>query len=435
MALGGGFFLTQNKRLPGTYHNFISKARAFANLADRGYVALPDIFDWFADGVTTVKHEDFQKNSLKLFGYDYAHEKLLPIREIFRNAHTVFVHAVNANAVAASNDLATAVKKGKRGSDIKIVVTPNVDEPTEWDVLTYIDTTLVDEQTVTGVGELVPNDYVSFKANATLTATAGMPLTGGSNGDEPTATPWQNALDEFEAYGFNALICPTDDSGIKGLFVAYTKRLRDTVGVKFQLVGHDLGATDHEGIIDVHNAVVDRSFEMVYWVGGAAAGCAVNDTNQNKKYNGEYEVDLTGSKTQLELTNLLNAGKYTFHRNGKEICVLDDINTFTSFTVDKNEDFGMNQVIRVLDQNAIDTAHLFNTRYLGLVPNDQDGRISLWSDICKHRGEMQKIRAIQNLTSDDVGCYKGESKKSVVVEEEIEPTVAMGKLYITTTVA
>lgn len=435
MALGGGFFLTQNKRLPGTYHNFISKARAFANLADRGYVALPDIFDWFADGVTTVTHEDFQKNSLKLFGYDYAHEKILPIREIFRNAHTIFVHAVNANAVAASNDLATAVKKGKRGNDIKIVVTSSVDEPAEWDVLTYIDTTLVDEQTVTGVGDLVANDYVSFKANATLAATAGMPLTGGSNGDEPTATPWQQALDEFEAYGFNSLICPSDDSGIKGLFVAYTKRLRDTVGAKFQLVGHDLGATDHEGIIDVQNAVVGGTFEMVYWVGGAAAGCAVNKSNTNKKYDGEYEVDLTGAKTQLELTALLNAGKLTFHRNGADICVLEDINTFTTFTVDKNEDFGMNQVIRVLDQNAIDTAHLFNTRYLGEVPNDQDGRISFWNDICKHRGEMQKIRAIQNFTSDNVRCYQGESKKSVVVEEEIKPTVAMSHLYVTTTVA
>lgn len=435
MALGGGFFLTQNKRLPGTYHNFISKARAFLNLADRGYVALPDIFDWFADSVVTVTSEDFQKNSLKLFGYDYAHEKLLPIREIFRNAHTIFVHAVNANAVAATNDLATAVKKGKRGNDIKIVITPNVDEPAEWDVLTYIESTLVDEQTVVGIEDLVSNDYVNFKTDAALVATAGMPLTGGSNGDVPTATPWQHALDEFEAYGFNALICPTDDPGIKGLFVAYTKRLRDTVGAKFQMVGHGLGATDHEGVIDVHNAVVGGTFEMVYWVGGATAGCAVNKTNENKEYDGEYEVDLTGATTQLELTNLLNDGKFTFHRNGNDICVLEDNNTFTSFTVEKNEDFSMNQVIRVLDQTAIDTAHLFNTRYLGKVPNDQSGRVSLWSDIVTHRRELQGIRAIQNFTSDNVRCYQGGTKKSVVVEEEIEPTVAMSQLYITTTVA
>ena len=95
----------------------------------------------------------------------------------------------------------------------------------------------------------------------------------------------------------------------------------------------------------------------------------------------------------------------------------------------------MNQVIRVLDQIAIDTATLFNTRYLGEVPNDQDGRISLWSDIVAHRKELQGIRAIQNFDSEQVTVELGNSKKSVVVNEVVEPTVAMSQLYITTTVA
>ena len=41
MALGGGTWLTQNKKLPGTYINFTSKVRASVNLADRGYAAMP----------------------------------------------------------------------------------------------------------------------------------------------------------------------------------------------------------------------------------------------------------------------------------------------------------------------------------------------------------------------------------------------------------
>jgi len=110
------------------------------------------------------------------------------------------------------------------------------------------------------------------------------------------------------------------------------------------------------------------------------------------------------------------------------------VNTFTSFTVDKNEDFSMNQVIRVLDQLAIDTAQLFNTRYLGQVPNDQDGRISLWNDIGSHRMEMQRIRAIQNYNKDELTITQGNSKKAVMVNEIVNPTVAMSQLYITTTV-
>ncbi|UZN00552.1 hypothetical protein OL548_14095 [Lysinibacillus sp. MHQ-1] len=144
---------------------------------------------------------------------------------------------------------------------------------------------------------------------------------------------------------------------------------------------------------------------------------------------------MSETKTQSHLSTLLKAGKYLLHRVGDEIRVLEDVNTFTSFSDDKNEDFSLNQVIRVLDQLAIDTAQLFNTRYLGQVPNDQDGRISLWNDIGSHRMEMQRIRAIQNYNKDELTVAQGNSKKAVVVNEVVIPTVAMSQLYITTTVA
>lgn len=435
MALGGGTFLTQNKVLPGTYHNFMSATKAFANLSERGYVALPDVFGWFDEGVHTLKLEQIQHESLKLTGYQYDHEKLKPLREIFKNAHTVFIYAVNEGAVAATNTFATALKKGVRGNDLKIVIAANVDESSKFDVSTYIDTTIVDVQTVANASELVANDFVKFKSDAELAPTASTPLTGGSNGTTPTATTWQNALDEFEAYGFNTLICPTTDKSIKDLFIAYTKRMRDEVGAKFQLVGYKLGATDHEGIIDVHNKATELEYGLVYWSAGASAGCAVNKSNTNKQYDGEYTVDFTGAKTQYELSNLLKSGKFVFHRVGEETRVLDDVNTFTSFSEEKNEDFSMNQVVRVLDQDCIDMAHLFNNRYLGKVPNDQSGRMSLWSDVVTHGRELEKLRAIESFNPDSVTVEQGQSKKSVVIHKELSVTVAMSQLYITTVVA
>ena len=437
MALGGGTFLTQNKVLPGTYHNFVSAARAYANLSDRGFVALPIVLDWGVDGeVFTVTAEDLQKNSLKIFGYDYTHEKLKGLRDVFKNAHTAYIYKLNEGAVAAQNTFATAKTKGIRGNDIKIVISANVDAPTKFDVQTYVGTTLVDEQlAVANASELVANDFVAFKSAATLAATTGTNLTGGSNGTTPTGTPHQAALDEFEAFGFNTLACLSAETAIKDLYVAYTNRLRDEVGAKFQLVGYGLGSTDHEGIIDIHNKATEADYGLVFWTAGAQAGCAVNQSNTNKLYDGEYTVDFTGAKTQSELSALLKSGKFVFHKVGTETRVLEDVNTFTSFTTDKNEDFSMNQVIRVLDQIAIDTATLFNTRYLGKIQNDDAGRISLWGDIVTHRKELQAIRAIQNFNSENVSVAQGSSKKSVVVSEIIEPSVAMSQLYITTTVA
>lgn len=442
MALGGGPFLTQNKVLPGTYHNFISAQRAFVNLSDRGYVGLPIALDWGQDdGVMTVTKEDFQKDSLKLFGYDYTHEKLKGIRDLFKGAITVFFAKLNLGGAKATNDLAEAKCKGIRGNDLKIVVQANVDEPSKFDVYTYLENLLVDEQVaVADAAALKNNDYVDFKEDATLAVTAGANLTGGSNGATAltAGTPHQMALDELEGYGFNTIGCLSSDPLIKSLYIEYTKRIRDEVGGKFQLVGHKLGDIDHEGIIDVQNDAIGESEEVfgtVYWVTGVQAGVAVNKSNTNRTYDGEHTLDMSETKTQGQLTLLLNNGKYVFHRVGSDINVLEDVNTFTSFTVDKNEDFSMNQVIRVLDQIAIDTAHLFNTRYLGKVPNDDDGRISLWNDIGAHRVEMQRIRAIQNYNKDELMVGQGNSKKSVVVSENVIPTVAMSQLYITTTVA
>lgn len=440
MALGGGFFLTQNKVLPGTYHNFISAYRAFLNLSDRGYVGLPIPLDWGVDGeVFAVTQEDLQKDSRKIFGYEYTDPKLKGIRDVFKNAMTVYFYKLAVNAVAAQNAYATAKYKGVRGNDITIVIQANVDTPSKFDVKTLLSNALVDEQlAVETAAELEANDFVTFKSAATLEVTAGTPLTGGSNGEAVTGGAHQEALDELEAYGFNTLGCLSSDSAIKSLYIEYTKRIRDQVGGKFQVVGHKLGAADHEGVIDVQNNAVganEEVFGAVYWATGAQAGVAVNKSNTNKKYDGEFTLDMSETKTQPQLIALLKGGKYVFHRVGDEIRVLEDINTFTSFTVDKNEDFSINQVIRVLDQIAIDTAHLFNNRYLGKVPNDQDGRISLWNDIGAHRMELQRIRALQNYNKDELTVEQGNSKKSVVVNEVVIPTVAMSQLYVTTTVA
>lgn len=440
--LGGGPFLTQNKILPGTYHNFVSANRAFANLSDRGYVGLPIALDWGQDeGVFAVTAENLQKDSLKLFGYDYTHPKLKGIRDVFKGAATVFFAKLDLGGVTASNALATANCKGVRGNYITIVIQKNVDEPAKFDVKTLIAGLLVDEQlAVVNAAQLVKNDFVTFKAGANLAETAGTPLTNGTNGasSEINAAPHQQALDELEAYGFNTLGCLASMPLIKSLYIEYTKRIRDVVGGKFQLVGHKLGKANHEGIIDVQNKAIgdgEELFGAVYWAVGVQAGVDVNKSNTNRTYTGEHELDMTETKTQAQLIALLKDGKYAFHRVGDDINVLEDINTFTSFTTDKNEDFGMNQVIRVLDQIAIDTAQLFNTRYLGKIPNDKDGRISLWADIGAHRLEMQRLRAIQDYDKDLLSVEQGQSKKAVVVNEVVTPTTAMSQLYITTTVA
>ena len=78
---------------------------------------------------------------------------------------------------------------------------------------------------------------------------------------------------------------------------------------------------------------------------------------------------------------------------------------------------------------------LFNTRYLGKVPNDASGRVSLWNDIVKHHQQLEDLRAIENFSADDVQVEQGDVKNSVAVQDAVTIVCAMAKLYMTVTVS
>ena len=135
--------------------------------------------------------------------------------------------------------------------------------------------------------------------------------------------------------------------------------------------------------------------------------------------------------TQVQLAAALDEGKFMFHQVGDDVRVLEDINTLVTTTEEKGEDFKSNQTIRVIDQIGNDIAVLFNTKYLGIIPNNSSGRISLWNDIVKHHQELQGIQAIENFVAEDVVVTQGNEKKAVVVDDAVEPVNAMAKLYMT----
>ena len=436
MALGGGTFVTQNKVLPGAYINFVSASNASAILADRGVATMPLELDWGEDGkIFEVTGEDFQKNSLKIFGYEFTHEKMKGLRDLFLFTKILYVYKLTSGGAKARNKFAEALHSGVRGNDIKIVISKNVDDVTKFDVVTMIGNIVVDEQLgIAGASALEDNDFVKFDKTETLEETAGLPLTGGSNG-VVTGASHQNYLDLIETFTFNTMGVVTDDSATKTLYASFVKRLRDDMGKKFQLVLYNKAA-DYMGTINVKNSVSDQGAHpasLVYWVTGATAGCEVNKSNQNRIYNGCF--DIVANYTQNQLKASIEAGEFVFHRVDSDIRVLDDINSMVTTTDTMGEIFKDNQTVRVIDQIGNDIAVIFNTKYLGVVPNDKAGRCSFWSDIVKHHEQLEEIRAIEDFDDSDIVVSQGNTKKSVVVEDAVTVMNAMSKLYMTVTVA
>lgn len=434
MANGGGIFLSYNKVIPGAYINFVSAAKATVNVSDRGFAAIAMELDWGVEGdIFKVENGDFQTDTLKLFGYDYTHEKMKPLRDLFMKAQTVYMYRLNGGGTKAANTYATAKYSGTRGNDITIIVKANVDEEDKKDVTTMIGDIKVDVQTVTNSSELISNDYVDFKTSE-LTETAGEKLTGGTNLVSVTGTQHQEFLDLLESYSFNVVGCTAKDSIIQKLYINWTKRMRDEVGVKFQCVVYR-EAADYEGVINLQNKVSDDGAPenvLVYWLTGAEASCAVNATLTNTKYDGEYTIDTKYTQSQLEAG--IKAGQLLFHNNAGEPYVLTDINSLTTITVEKNDDFTSNQVIRVLDQIGNDIAMLFNTKHLGHTRNIESGREALWKDIVAHHQELERIQALENFDPKAVTVEKGPTKKSVIVNDPVTPVACMEILYMTVVV-
>ena len=261
---------------------------------------------------------------------------------------------------------------------------------------------------------------------------------GSSTGAKTVA----DALGAFESYEFNILCAYTDTAVDVTSYITKVKSWRDDVGKKCQVVVYNQSTTapDHEGVINVVSTVAEASastnsakaYELVAWVAGAEAGCQINQSITNKKYNGELTV-LT-PKTQTQLATCLTSGQFVFHLSYGDVCVLEDINSLTTTTADKGEDFKYNQTIRVIDQIANDIAKLFNTKYLGKIPNNASGRVSLWADIVAHHRELETLQAIEDFDPTLVTVEQGEKKKAVVVNDAIKVTNAMASLYMTVVV-
>jgi hypothetical protein len=248
-------------------------------------------------------------------------------------------------------------------------------------------------------------------------------------GTDGTAT---EAVAAFEPYEFNVLCAYTSEASAVKTYIDTVKSWRDTMGKKCQVVVYNQTKTDHESVINVVSTVSDEdadAYALVAWVAGAEAGCKINESCTNMLYDGEYTI--VTDKTQAQLEECIENGQVAFHLVYGDVRLLEDINSLVTTTADKGEDFKSNQTIRVVDQIANDIAKLFNTKYLGRIPNNASGRVSLWADIVSHHKALESLNAIENFDSSLLTVEQGATKKSVVVNDAITVVNSMAQLYMT----
>lgn len=434
MAYGGGLWLPpiQNKIMPGTYMHFSSKARPTNIFGQRGILAFAVELPWGqTEDLITVEPADLQKESMELFGLEYTDERLMPLREALKHAKKAYVYRLNGDGTKASaNDQGLTVEAkypGTGGNDLAVVVETNIEDESKFNVIIRKnDIKVYEKSAVKDLKDLEDNPYVVFKG--TLAPTSGMILKSGTDGTV-TAQGHTDFLGKLERKFINILAYAGDDEAIKKLYISYTERRVNLEGAYFQLVIHD-STIDSELVIKLGK---DQNKDLVYWVAGREAGCEINESVSSAIYDGELRPFI--NYKQRDLIQAIEKGELVFHEVDGRARVLADINSYTNFSVRKNEDFAQNQVIRVLHQIANDWATIFNTRYLDKELNDELGRTALWNDFHNHLLKLQGARAIVNVEEKDIIVEAGEVKNAVYALAKIQPILVMNKLYTEVVVA
>lgn len=438
--MAGGTWTAQNKVRPGVYINFKARPKPLGSLGERGVVAYPTALPWGdPSAVIVLEADSYLDKSLELIGYRATDAQIRHITAALSHATKVLLYRLGGTGAAkakATEGALTATAKwgGTRGNDLKVVIQANIDEPSQFDVTTLLEGEAVDSQTVATIEELQPNSFIIWSGTGALTATAGITLTGGSDGSA-SGTDFTDALTAFEGYDFNVLGIPLTDATSKQLAVAYVRRQREEEGKKIVGVLADYPLADYEGVISLRNGVVtsdglEVAPEMLLYE--VAAMQAAADVNQSLTYSAIPNAvnaypRLTNSET---IAALRNGELVVTALNGRAV-IEQDINTLTSFTPDRSKSFGKNRVIRVLDAIGNDVKRIFDTFYIGKISNNDDGRALLQAEVVSYLLNLQGLEAIQNFDSQtDITVTQGADVDAVLVELNIQPVDSIEKIYM-----
>lgn len=444
--MAGGTWVSQNKKLPGVYINVKSQPAVQANVGDKGIVAIAKALSWGPLGEVQeiTPGQDVTPN----IGYGIGSEQAQFLREMMRGSDVTpgptkiylyrYAGTGGVKASATAGELtATALYEGTRGNDISIAVIADPDEEGYFDVQTIVDGAVAGTQHVSDVADLTANTWVEFSGSA-LSATAGTALTGGV---DPTVAVADDAafLTAIEPYRFDILAYDGENSTTVDAYVAFIKRMNESVGRKCQLVVGNFPGQNTEYVISPLNGVklADGSLldaqKVLWWLAGAEAGAPYYRSLTYAQY--PTAVAAYPKLTDDQAAAAIEAGQICFIDDFGIVKVCSDINTLITVTPTKGAEFKKNRVMRVIMQLCNDSYEHFANHYIGKVDNDDTGRSLLRGWLVGYLNGMQANNGIQNFVEDDVEVLAGDSIDAVLINVAIQPVDAVEKIYMSVTVS
>ena len=172
--------------------------------------------------------------------------------------------------------------------------------------------------------------------------------------------------------------------------------------------------------------------QVTWWAGGALAGAQYNESLTYAAY--PNAVDVSPKLTNSGYIDALTAGQFVLFADDGVVKVEQDINSLVTYTTDITEPYHKNRVIRLLNTVANDIYQQFSDGYIGVVNNNEQGRMMFKSAIVGYLLDIQANNGIQNFEAEDVTVEPGEAIDAIVVNLAIQPVDSVEKIYVTITV-
>lgn len=145
-------------------------------------------------------------------------------------------------------------------------------------------------------------------------------------------------------------------------------------------------------------------------------------------------VDVSPKLTNSGYIDALTAGQFVLFADDGVVKVEQDINSLVTYTTDITGPYHKNRVIRLLNTIANDIYQQFSDGYIGVVNNNEQGRMMFKSAIVGYLLDIQANNGIQNFEAEDVTVEPGEAIDAIVVNLAIQPVDSVEKIYVTITV-
>lgn len=441
--MAGGTWTSQNKVRPGVYIRFTSSRGLGLVVGERGVVTICEPMSWGPVGVVqTVEAGDDMR---PYCGYDITAPQARFLNEIFKGSnrtsapYRLYLYrptaSGSAEATATSGVLtATAKYPGVRGNDITIVITEDVDNEGSFTVSTVVDNQIMDEQTAATVADLVANDWVEWSGTGALTATVGAPLTGGADGTVQSSA-YPDYLEAIEPYKFDIMIYDGTDTTVQDAMIAFVKRMCDDNGQYCQLVAAGLTNPDSRFVINVqsgatlNDGTVLTAAQTCWWAGGAEAGAKYNESLTYAQYPGAIACSPVMKNSQY--IDALTSGELVLYAEDGKVRIEQDINSLVTLTQDITKPYQKNRVIRLCNTIANDVYRQFTDSYIGVVNNNDEGRMMFKNAIVGYLLDIQANNGIQNFEPEDVEVLPGTDIDAIVVNIVLQAVDSVEKIYLT----